>query len=46
MAGTATGHPALGIGIGWRSEIDLTVARMPGVDFVEAVAENLHLHAL
>ncbi|WP_026425913.1 DUF692 domain-containing protein [Actinokineospora inagensis] len=32
----------LGVGIGWRSEIDLTVERMPGVDFVEVVAENLH----
>ncbi|WP_424185247.1 DUF692 domain-containing protein [Actinokineospora sp. G85] len=32
----------LGIGIGWRSEIDLTVERLPGVDFVEVVAENLH----
>lgn len=31
----------LGIGIGWRHEIDLTVARLPGVDFVEIVAENL-----
>ncbi|OLR95099.1 DUF692 domain-containing protein [Actinokineospora bangkokensis] len=32
----------LGVGIGWRSEIDLTVERLPGVDFVEVVAENLH----
>lgn len=32
----------LGVGIGWRSEIDLTVERMPGVDFVEIVAENVH----
>ncbi|MGQ0837891.1 DUF692 domain-containing protein [Actinokineospora sp.] len=32
----------LGVGIGWRSEIDLTVERMPGIDFVEVVAENLH----
>ncbi|WP_054055607.1 DUF692 domain-containing protein [Alloactinosynnema sp. L-07] len=32
----------LGVGIGWRSEIDLTVERMPGVDFVEVVAENVH----
>ncbi|AXX28886.1 DUF692 domain-containing protein [Actinosynnema mirum] len=31
----------LGVGIGWRSEIDLTVERLPGVDFVEVVAENL-----
>lgn len=32
----------LGVGIGWRPEIDLTVERLPGVDFVEVVAENLH----
>ncbi|MFC5287822.1 DUF692 domain-containing protein [Actinokineospora guangxiensis] len=32
---------ALGVGIGWRSEIDLTVERLPGVDFVEVVAENI-----
>lgn len=32
----------LGYGIGWRPEIDLTVERLPGVDFVEAVAENLN----
>ena len=35
--------PRLGVGIGWRSEIDLTVARLPGVDWVEVVAENLHV---
>ncbi|WP_199443943.1 DUF692 domain-containing protein [Umezawaea beigongshangensis] len=34
--------PELGVGIGWRPEIDLTVERLPGVDFVEVVAENLH----
>ena len=37
--------PRLGVGIGWRPEIDLTVERLqsvsPGVDFVEVVAENL-----
>jgi hypothetical protein len=35
--------PALvsGTGIGWRHEIDLTVSRLPGVDFVEVVAENI-----
>jgi hypothetical protein len=32
----------LGIGIGWRAELDLSIARMPGVDWVEVVAENLH----
>ncbi|WP_285749322.1 DUF692 domain-containing protein [Lentzea sp. NBRC 105346] len=35
--------PKLGVGIGWRSEIDLTVERLPGVDFVEVVAENIHI---
>lgn len=33
--------PRLGVGIGWRPEIDLTVERLSDVDFVEAVAENL-----
>jgi uncharacterized protein (UPF0276 family) len=32
---------SLGTGIGWRPEIDLTVARLPGVDWVEVVAENV-----
>ncbi len=32
----------LGIGIGWRQELDLSIARLPGVDWVEVVAENLH----
>jgi uncharacterized protein (UPF0276 family) len=36
----------LGFGIGWRPEIDLTVERLPGVDFVEVVAENVHLDHL
>ncbi|WP_205669221.1 DUF692 domain-containing protein [Amycolatopsis suaedae] len=31
----------LGVGIGWRHEIDLSVAGLPGVDWVEVVAENL-----
>jgi uncharacterized protein len=31
----------LGVGIGWRPEIDLTVERLPGVDFVEVLAENV-----
>lgn len=29
------------VGIGWRPEIDLTVERLDGVDFVEVIAENL-----
>ncbi|MDD7940183.1 DUF692 domain-containing protein [Actinomycetospora lutea] len=35
-----------GVGIGWRREIDLTVERLAGVDFVEVVAEDLHADAL
>ncbi|GAA3294238.1 hypothetical protein GCM10020295_18240 [Streptomyces cinereospinus] len=31
----------LGTGIGWRPEIADAVERMPGVDWVEAVAENV-----
>ncbi|OON80598.1 DUF692 domain-containing protein [Streptomyces tsukubensis] len=34
-------HGQLGTGIGWRPEIASAVERMPGVDWVEAVAENL-----
>jgi len=29
------------VGIGWRAEIDLTIERLDGVDFVEVVAENV-----
>lgn len=36
----------LGIGIGWRQEIDLTVERLRGVDFVEVTAEHLDPRAL
>ncbi|MEU4230692.1 DUF692 domain-containing protein [Nonomuraea sp. NPDC026600] len=36
----------LGVGIGWRAELDLTVERLPGVDFVEAIAENIRPPAL
>lgn len=31
----------LGTGIGWRPEIAEAVERMPGIDWVEAVAENV-----
>jgi uncharacterized protein (UPF0276 family) len=31
----------LGVGIGWRPEIDLTVETLPDVDFVEVIAENV-----
>ncbi|MEU1392900.1 MULTISPECIES: DUF692 domain-containing protein [unclassified Nonomuraea] len=33
--------PDLGVGIGWRPELDLTIERMAGVGFVEVVAENI-----
>jgi uncharacterized protein (UPF0276 family) len=36
----------LGVGIGWRPEIDLSVARLPGVEWVEVVAENVHAERL
>lgn len=39
--GLATGA----VGIGWRPEIDLTVERLPGVDFVEVLAENIDVDA-
>lgn len=39
MAAAERSH--LGLGIGWRPEIDLTVERLPGVEFVEVVAENV-----
>jgi uncharacterized protein (UPF0276 family) len=31
----------LGVGIGWRPEIELTVERLAGVDFVEVVADGV-----
>jgi uncharacterized protein (UPF0276 family) len=36
-----TSSPRLGVGIGWRPEIDLTVEQLSDVDFVEVVAENI-----
>lgn len=33
--------PRLGVGLGWRSEIDTVVERQPGLDWVEVVAENI-----
>jgi uncharacterized protein (UPF0276 family) len=33
--------PQLGIGIGWRPEIADAVEALPGIDWVEAVAENI-----
>jgi hypothetical protein len=38
--GTAA-RGGLGAGIGWRPEIDLTVPRLPGVEWVEVVAEKV-----
>jgi uncharacterized protein (UPF0276 family) len=38
--------PSLGVGLGWRAEIDITVERLPDVDWVEVVAENLHAEHL
>lgn len=35
------GPMVAGTGIGWRREIDVTVSRLPQVDFVEVVAENV-----
>ncbi len=35
------GGVELGVGIGWRAEIDLTVERLAGVEFVEVIAEGV-----
>ncbi|GJF32883.1 hypothetical protein KNE206_55830 [Kitasatospora sp. NE20-6] len=34
-------QPRLGVGIGWRAEIDTAVEQLPGIDWVEVVAENV-----
>ena len=34
-------QPGLGVGIGWRPEIDIVVEQLAGVDWVEVVAENI-----
>jgi len=39
--GSTAAHTGLGAGIGWRPEIDLTVPRLPGVEWVEVVAESV-----
>ena len=39
-----TAPPA--VGIGWRPEIDLTVERLPGVEFVEVIAEAIRPNRL
>lgn len=42
MSATPPRDPLVtGTGIGWRREIDVTVSRLPGVGFVEVVAENV-----
>ncbi len=41
MTSPATNLPRLGVGLGWRTEIDTVVERLPGLDWVEVVAENL-----
>lgn len=40
-SGLARSATRLGTGIGWRPEIADAVERMPGIDWVEAVSENL-----
>ncbi|GAA0696876.1 hypothetical protein GCM10010193_59600 [Kitasatospora atroaurantiaca] len=37
---------SLGVGVGWRAEIDTVVERLPGLDWVEVVAENLCVDSL
>lgn len=39
--GNAGSPGTLGIGIGWRPEIAAAVEALPGIDWVEAVAENI-----
>lgn len=41
---TTTPGPA--VGIGWRPEIDLTIERLPGVEFMEVIAEGIRPDAL
>ncbi|AQY20311.1 UPF0276 protein [Streptomyces lydicus] len=41
MERSGTGIAHLGTGIGWRPEIAAEIARLPGVDWVEVVAENI-----
>ena len=40
-AGAVADQLVAGVGIGWRAEIDLLVERLPGIDFVEVVAESV-----
>lgn len=41
-----TGAPGPAVGIGWRPEIDLTIERLPGVEFMEVIAEGIRPGAL
>ncbi|MFJ1704113.1 DUF692 domain-containing protein [Kitasatospora sp. NPDC088346] len=41
MTSRTSETPLLGVGIGWRSEIDTVVERLPDLDWVEVVAENV-----
>jgi uncharacterized protein len=41
-----TGGPGPAVGIGWRPEIDLTIERLPGVEFMEVIAEGIRPEAL
>lgn len=41
MERSGTDIARLGTGIGWRPEIAAEIARLPGVDWVEVVAENI-----
>lgn len=34
------------VGIGWRPEIDLTIERLPGIEFVEVIAEGIRPDAV
>jgi uncharacterized protein (UPF0276 family) len=36
-----TSMPALGVGIGWRRSLERVIDALPGVDFVEVVAEDV-----
>ena len=41
-----TGARGPAVGIGWRPEIDLTIERLPGVEFMEVIAEGIRPDAL
>ena len=41
LMSTVLGLDAPAVGVGWRPEIDLTIERLTGVEFVEVIAENV-----